>query len=337
MPVIRRRVVSAAVVTAFLGACGLNAATEIAAPEPSPEVGPPPRQLLFLAPGPENDERYLPAFRGAEVSLAVASLTGPAIDLAWVELPTDASSWTPPEAAGAIIAPGTPADILADLRGVLEVPTVSLAGGDHVNWRALVTDTPALASTMLGAAGERPCLVPSSDRSDIARVLRRSEIRELALDEVVDDAASLLTCTAVLWTGSADGVARLDAALADAGAGRVTIIGTDAIRYGSLEGVVAGAGRILIVSGAIDVSTGLDLRSRRFVQDYQSQVGLPPGPFSAEAWDAAALLTQVIRDGGRWPETFSGMGGIYDLAGEGEPRTYIYREANGGWRYVSGG
>lgn len=333
---VRGRTLIILLTTALIGACGLNAATRAPVPAPSsPEPTSSPRRILFLAPAQENDARFLAAFNGARVSLAVASLSGQALELTWVELPAGESSWVPPDAEGAIIAPGTAADALAALRPVLDVPVVSLAGGAAVDWPVLVADASAIATTMLEVAGPRPCLVASSPGGDVSIHLGGPDVTRFRLDQVVEDAQVLARCTGILWPGGRDGASRLDAALAGSGVDEVQIIGTDAIRDGNQEVLLDGS-RILIASSAVDVSTRLDLQSRRFVQDYQSEVGLPPGPFSAEAWDAASLLAQVIDGGGGWPETYSGVGGVYVLSDDGLRETYLYRLVRGEWRSATG-
>src|SRR3989304_2294690 len=49
-----------------------------------------------------------------------------------------------------------------------------------------------------------------------------------------------------------------------------------------------------------DVSTSTDPAVIRFIQDYQAEFGSPPGPYAAEAWDAArALLAALTARAGR--------------------------------------
>lgn len=331
--VMRGRIPALALAAIVIGACGLNAATRAPLSEPLPTPDGPPARILFLAEAPEDDARYLSAYNGAEVSLAVASLAGVAMELTWVELPPDPASWMPPDADGAILAPGTSTRTVTELSSVLDVPTVSLAAGPDAGWPVLVADASVLASAMLRTAGSRPCLVPSAPGSDISRYLGASDIRRIRLDRVVEDAWLLATCTGILWAGGSGGAARLEAAMTSSGLDDIEVIGTDAIRFGSQEVVFEGS--LLIASAAIDVSTRLDLPSRRFVQDYQSETGLPPGPFSAEAWDAAALLAQVI-GGGPWPDTYSGLGGVYDLSQNGVREVYLYRLVRGDWRSITG-
>lgn len=147
-------------VLAVVFACSLSAcATRGGAGEPiaSGSVHPA-RVLLYLAPAPEETPSFLPAFRGAEVALAVASLDGEPATITWIEIPTDADGWRPPPADGAIVAPGTSPDVVARIASLLAVPTVSLAGGPTDEaWRSFAADDVAIAAAMAtsSAANER--------------------------------------------------------------------------------------------------------------------------------------------------------------------------------------
>jgi hypothetical protein len=78
----------------------------------------------------------------------------------------------------------------------------------------------------------------------------------------------------------------------------------------------------------VDVSTSTDLAAQRFIQDYQSEFGLPPGPYAVEGWDAARMLVAAFRAGAVTRETvrtalevstaFDGLARIYrsDLGGD---------------------
>jgi len=59
------------------------------------------------------------------------------------------------------------------------------------------------------------------------------------------------------------------------------------------DGVVVGS----VACPCVDVSLDLRLASRRFVNAYQSEHGLTPGVYAAEAWDAGRLATDAIAAG----------------------------------------
>ena len=321
--------IAAALVTSLV-ACAPTGGT--VGPTTTGEGGP--RSLLFLAPGPEASPPYLPAFRGAEVALAVAALDGVAATITWVELPEDLDAWEAPVADGAIVAPWTPPSAVDRLASLLGVPTVSLAGGVGRAWRSLASGEAEIAVAMLRVAGATPCLVVGADAHGFAARFHAGVVRtapaRLRAGAVLRDPSLVAGCTAVLWPGSSSAGARLRMALVAAGRGAIPFVATDRVRDGAFAAAVGRAGLgVLVVSAAVDVATRLDLRSRRFVQDYQAQVGLAPAPFSVEGWDAASLLLAVLEGG--WPSDYTGIGGRYELDGEA-PAVIAYRLGPGGWR-----
>ncbi|HEX5951373.1 MAG TPA: hypothetical protein VFZ96_10240, partial [Actinomycetota bacterium] len=78
----------------------------------------------------------------------------------------------------------------------------------------------------------------------------------------------------------------------------------------------------------VDVSTSFDLAAQRFIQDYQSEFGLPPGPYAVEAWDAARILVGAFREGATTRKavgvalsalrTFDGLARAYRFGPDGD-------------------
>lgn len=307
-------------------------------PVASPAGGPSRHvEIVYLAPSPEGDPAHLSAFRGAEVALQVAGLAGVDATITWVEVPEAPDGWEAPEADAAIIAPGTPRALVAVLGPLLEIPTVSLADGVGAPaWRRLVAGDAAIASEMLRIGGIAPCRVtapgaprPADRGGDAARAPAR-----LRAGALLRDPAGAARCSAILWTGDGASGAALRMALVGAGLERIAFVATEGLRDGRYEELAGEGGRgTLVVSGAADVTTRVDVRTRRFVQDFQAWAGLPPGPFAAEGWDAAELLLLSLREG--WPATFTGVVRRYDLDGPDAPPVMIYRLAGTGWRPVS--
>lgn len=328
-----------AMLAAVLAICLAACASPAGGMDPVPsDADRPHRGFLYLAPAPGDTPSFLPAFRGAEVALAVAALEGDTATVTWIEIPADLDGWRPPAADGAIVAPGTPPDVVLRLASLLDdVPTVSLAGGPtDAAWRSLAAGDTAIAEAMLAEGGDAPCLVVGADGRAFSATVRSAATgatapARLRAGAVLRTPARIAGCSAILWPGAGESGAGIRQALVDAGFGEVPFIASDRIRDGDFEMAAGDAGRdVIVVSGAADVATLLDLRSRRFVQDYQSQVGLPPGPFSAEGWDAATLLLEVLREG--WPAAYAGIGGRYDLVGPGDPPVIAYRLTRAGWR-----
>jgi branched-chain amino acid transport system substrate-binding protein len=102
----------------------------------------------------------------------------------------------------------------------------------------------------------------------------------------------------------------------------VVFVGSERIRdQGFLEAVGEAGEGALAICPCVDVSTSTDLAAQRFIQDYQSEFGLPPGPYAVEGWDAARMLVAAFREGAveRGPVStalevmtaFDGLAGTY--------------------------
>jgi ABC-type branched-subunit amino acid transport system substrate-binding protein len=265
--------------------------------------------------------------------------------------------------AGAIAAPGVGGQAeLATALGAIEVPLVSLSDRGAVSsappgtWLRLVAplrvqaESLAQAAASVRAARRGICAVTAPpDGTVFARAIRSS----LPAHAEVADAAEALAsaCGVVVWPGDAAGGAALATGLAGAEAGPV-LIGGPALRdpeFLELAGEAA-EGAISICSCA-EVSTSLELAAQRFVQDYQAEVGSPPGPYAVEAWDAGHLLARALREAGparadvvAWLAGLSqldGLGGSYTVVnGEiADPASSVrrFRVAGGRWMAVDPG
>jgi ABC-type branched-subunit amino acid transport system substrate-binding protein len=98
------------------------------------------------------------------------------------------------------------------------------------------------------------------------------------------------------------------------------------------------------------VSTALGLGAQRFIQDYQSEFGTPPGPYAVEAWDAAHMLIEALEGAGSSRESllarlasitrFEGLGRAYAFVGGELARpadaVRVYRVEGGRWTPVEG-
>jgi branched-chain amino acid transport system substrate-binding protein len=161
----------------------------------------------------------------------------------------------------------------------------------------------------------------------------------------------LPNCGIVVWTGDGVGGAALALSLEAGPDPGPFLIGGPGLREPDFlsEAGKAAEGAIAFCSCA-DVSTALGLGAQRFIQDYQSEFGTPPGPYAVEAWDAAHLLIGALdvaepsREGvlARLASTpkFDGLGGVYAFAGgelaEPANAVRVYRVEGGRWTAVDG-
>jgi ABC-type branched-subunit amino acid transport system substrate-binding protein len=197
------------------------------------------------------------------------------------------------------------------------------------------------------------CLLSApSDGTTFARTVRRSLPADGSVAEVTR-ASEVATagCGVVVWTGDALGGAELATALASIGDDGPVLLGGPALRDPAfLELAGAAAEGAISVCPCADVSTSLDLAAQRFIQDFQSEQGSPPGPYAVEAWDAAHLAIAGLREEGptradlvAWLAArteVDGLAGRRALA-SGElvdPRStvHVYRVLGGRWLEVPG-
>jgi branched-chain amino acid transport system substrate-binding protein len=335
--------------------------------------------LEDLAPA-EAEGQVLPALHAAELALANAGNTDEL--LSPVELvPIDTSNETAtdlvtevaddPSFVGAIVGP-----YLEDQAAVVApldragIATLSLSSrGTHVaemgleRWRRLVApralEAAALASTVdrMAAAGNGLCLLDALASPGwpklIRTELRSPVILQMPSPESTADIARAVervaeaNCAVVIWDGSAEVAGVFRKAMVERGLRNVTFAGPDTLKQDVYLATAGPAARRTVVTcPCVDLSAATGLKAQRFIQDYQAQEGVPPGPYAAEAWDAARMFVQAVRAGADGREavaaalartrTYEGLAGRYAFAPDGELRpgtqiVYLYRDEGGRW------
>jgi branched-chain amino acid transport system substrate-binding protein len=263
---------------------------------------------------------------------------------------------------GAIAAPDLGGQAaIAQTLAAAGVPLISLSGRETVRgvpmgtWLRLVApvreQAEALAETAAALRASRRgiCIVTAPlDGTVYARAVRRALPPDVAVSEVDGAAAALESgCGVVLWTGGPEAGAELATALASSEAAPI-LLGGPALRDRQfLDLAQAAAEGAVSLCSCAEISTSLDLGAQRFIQDYQSEVGSPPGPYAVEAWDAAHLLTRAVRDAGPSRDeivallaetsTLEGLGGPYTFVGGelADPIAAIRRYRVEGGRWVA--
>lgn len=314
-------------------------------------------------------DRTLPALQAVELAFSYAALEDDT--MVAVELVTFAVTGDPAEAEDAA------AQIAADPAYVAAFAAPYL-GGQHALARAL-DDVPLLSLSARGrVAGREPgtwlrfvaplrdqalalaelvrslpasrrgvCLALATGQTGLDRAVRRALEDEIDVTDAVHATEVFGSgCGVVVWTGDGLGGARLALELDGT---RISIVGGSRLRDPDfLEDAGRSAEGALSICSCADVSTSLDLAARRFIQDYQSEYGSPPGQFAVEAWDAAHILLRALDDAGRSREgladrlaglgPFRGLGGRYDFDRgelvEAASRIHRYRVQGGRWLIV---
>jgi branched-chain amino acid transport system substrate-binding protein len=330
----------------------------------------------------ETEGRILPSLQAAGLAFANATLGGAlpvAVDLVPMDTQGDPSQTsdivdeiaTDPTYVAALIAP-----YLSDQAGLAEaldetgVPTLSLSAGQPAlgtagltAWRRIVAnraeETAALVTyvTALPAAGGGVCVARGPDPQDarlahlVARALGGASGPNVTVadPEAAASAAASIAgtgCGVVVWVGSVAIAEALRTALTQRAAD-VVLVGGDDLKDDAYPDDVgpAGDGTVAFCPCA-DLSSSTDLSAQRFIQDFQAEHGLPPGPYAAEAWDAAKMLVRALGSGATSrgevlaflgaSGPFQGLANRYEFAPGGEltPAAAIvhaYRDRGGRW------
>lgn len=330
----------------------------------------------------EAEGRILPSLQAAGLALSNATLGGAlpvGVDLVPMDTQGDPSRSTDivdeistdPTYVAALIAP-----YLSDQAGLAEaldeagVPSLSLSAGQPAlgtagltAWRRIVAnraeETAALAAyvTTLPAAGGGPCIARGPDPQDarfahlLARVLGGASGPSVTVADPgsASTAATAIAdrgCGVVVWAGSVTIAEALRTALTQR-ATDVVLVGGDDLKDDAYPDVVgpAGDGTVSFCPCA-DLSSSTSLSAQRFIQDFQAEHGLPPGPYAAEAWDAAKMLVRALGSGATSrgevlafldaSGPFQGLANRYEFAPGGEltPAAAIvhaYRNRGGRW------
>ncbi len=261
-----------------------------------------------------------------------------------------------PSYVAAVIAPfwAEPIEV-GNILDAAGIPTLSLSGLDPNlpdqgwgNWRRLVAAmgrqvssfASALRASSRRAAGI--CVVgDGSTYSGIVSASLREEIGgapqgvfsatlddETTADKVVDQLGKA-GCDTIAWTGYAPGAIALSTALADTRSKGLPVIGMDAMKADAYLTATAGAGEGTIVTCAcVDLASSTSPDVGRFIHDYQSEYGSPPGAYGAEGWDAGAILADAFASGAvdrlsvasrlAVDRSYRGLANTYRFASDGE-------------------
>jgi ABC-type amino acid transport substrate-binding protein len=110
----------------------------------------------------------------------------------------------------------------------------------------------------------------------------------------------------VAWTGFGPGATLLRTGLTEAGSASLPLVGSSAMKTESYLSTTDDAGDGTIVTCAcVDLASSTRPEARRFIHDFQSGFGSPPGVFAAEGWDAGRMVLAAFRGGAQDRRTVS--------------------------------
>jgi len=298
-------------------------ATAAGSPTPSPVPASPTEvSVAFIQDlSPEGAlDRTLPALQAVELAFATASIEADPVEVGIVSFDTRGEDATAGEIAAqiasdptyvaAIAAPGVGGQAeLVEALTAADVPLLSLSSRGSVEgappgmWLRFVAPIEAqaralaLAVPTIRASRRGVCLVAvPPDGTTYAQDVRRLLPEDVVVVEAKGGSGVAAGgCGVALWTGDAEGGAEL----ASADRGGAMLVGGSGLRDPAFLSLAGGAAEgAMAFCSCADVSTSLRLAAQRFIQDFQSEYGSPPGPYAVESWDAAHLLIRAVRQVG---------------------------------------
>ncbi|MEW6060009.1 MAG: ABC transporter substrate-binding protein [Actinomycetota bacterium] len=328
--------------------------------------------------------RTAPAFQGAKLALDTVALTGELdVSVELVALDTGGNARTAAAAArevaadpsyvAAIGAPFLAGQVtigrILDRAGVplitLSTLGPNLSENGWTGWRRAVANQTrqgrALARYVDGlpASGRGVCLLGdgSEESSGLLHAVARSLRATILLKaKILPSAAgpppavtavSRARCGVVVWGGFSDEGAPIRRHLVEAGLRRVNFVGGDGLKDETYLSVAGGAGVGTVATcPCADLTAATDLSAQRFIQDYQSDFGLPPAACAVEAFDVARMVLRAIRSGATTRAgvvrvllgmpRFHGLGNVYVFRPDGElapgsARVGLFRNEGGRW------
>ncbi len=311
----------------------------------------------------------VPAFQGAKLAFDAAVRAGLPADVELVaqratpsELEDIARKLIADRSVVGVIA-GPFLDVPAEVAGAFDaagLPVLSLTTGGPgtglASWFQMVPKADAearvIAAYLRPVTGGTVCFAGDGSSDSSALV-------ELAAAELGGRAAILIPrqgvgsstfaagvanggCAALFWGGFGPEAAQIRLGLDAAGLAGVTLVGSDGMKDPAFLAATGAAGEGTVVACAcVDITTSTDLAARRFIQDYQANFGLPPGPFAAEAWDVAHTLIDALGAGAttraavlealRAVGSYQGLAGGYMLGPGGARRVNLFKDEGGRW------
>ena len=249
--------------------------------------------------------------------------------------------WSEPTSVGALLdGAGIPTLSLSELGS-------SLASQGWSSWRRVVASLPdesaALAAAIRGSSRSvgGTCLVgDGSSFSETLGGLLATDLgaSDIAESDVLPDEDALAGvvqrvdragCGSVAWTGFGPGATLLRTGLTEGGADSIPLFGSSAMKTESYLSTTAGAGDGTVVTCAcVDLGSSTRPDVRRFIHDFQSQYGSPPGVFGPEGWDVGGMLLAAFRAGAvdrrgvadvlARSNGYEGLANTYRFAADGE-------------------
>ncbi len=274
-------------------------AVVVASCTPSPSAAAAPRVVvLYDGSVPDAREIVSPSVLAADLGLRQGGLEPWLVDTGGDPGPAAAAARAAaadPRVVGVIVAPFVSAGPEAGRILVeAEVPTLTLSQVDGVpagagTYRRMTPGVTDSADVLADAAGPGACLLAARDpwSEGIAEVLAKAPTAATWRQPRTAGG-----CAAVVWSGPAAGALSLRPEVDG------LLVVTDQSRTpGLARSVGPDPDPTVAVCGCVDPASDASQALQAFAHDYQEETGLDPGPYAAEAFDAASLLASLARGG----------------------------------------
>jgi branched-chain amino acid transport system substrate-binding protein len=211
---------------------------------------------------------------------------------------------------------------------VISLSQDSQSGGVGAAWRRLVpaqvTQASVLAGALLSRGTKGICLgsAPDPYSTSLAALVKADLPKapassfQLSGTSVVEAVDTIVTsgCSVVGWIGFPTVADALRSSMSNAGMADVPLVGADSMKTISY---IQEPGRdgTLVTCPCADITTSSKLPAQQVVHDYQVATGLEPGIYTAEGWDAAGMLLQILHGGPTRSRVSAGLGSLTGYAG----------------------
>ena len=360
-----RRASTAAALVALIATLAAACTGGGAAPSPVPDPEPVKVAFLHDMSVPGSTQIVAPALLGMQLALQEAVDAGdlPVVPEV-VGLDVDGDDGTAlklaheiaddPTYVAAVIGPFWSELVeVGDVLHAAGIPTISvseldpsLATRDWSSWRRIVAGVSGEATAIEAVIRASPsavdgvCVVGdgSGQSSTMGELLganlgaRVTTSLELPDEDALSDVVQRIDrsgCGLVAWTGFGPGATLLRTGLTEAGSDSLALVGSSAMKTDLYLSTTADAGDGTVVTCACaDLGSSTRPEARRFIHDFQSRYGSPPGVFAAEGWDAGGMLLATFRAGAQDRHTvaaalstldgYEGLANTYRFDDDGE-------------------
>ena len=291
---------------------------------------------------------------GGDPSTAIDQAQQVAADPAYIAAVAGPFWSEPPAVAQALSAAGIPTLSLSTLGPGSEAGWFRLVATIAEEGRAIASYTRGISSRICmfgdGSAYSTELANTVAARLGSAVLLRADITDPTSIPSTVNQVRSR-RCLAVVWTGMGTEAALLKLGLVQANLGSLTFITGDGAKDPAFLSEAGAAGKDTITfCPCADLSTSRNMTAQRFIHNFQSSYGVPPGAFGVEGYDVGTMIVEAVASGAstraaalaalRKGFPFRGLGNTYMVGASGELQRssiHVRRYGDVGKRWLPAG